>query len=387
MNTSYSPKNILVTGARAPVTLHLCRLLQSKGLQVYAADSCTYAVTKVSNTVKKFLQVPSPKFESFLFVQTMTKIIEDYHIDLIIPTCEETFYIAKYKEHFESYCSVFVDDIETLNILHNKADFIRFTNELDWDAPVTIETDGSFSYKEKIEHLNIKEFVLKPVYSRFSDRVQFATKSELLAQGEPLGLGWLLQEKIEGTQYCSYTIAKNGKLLAHSVYQTEFTAGLGATIAFQHTECDFIFSFVSILVEKLKYSGQIAFDFIVTKDGKVYPIECNPRTTSGLHLFSNDIVSVFVGANTENVLFPNKETKMALTLALLLYGGPFLRDAKTRERWFKVITSHQDITYLHRDKKPFFYQFYSVCKLWIESKKRSISLLQQTTYDISWDGE
>lgn len=377
----------MVTGARAPVALHLCRLLQSQGLQVYAADSCPYAVTKVSNAVKKFLQVPSPKFETSLFVRTMTKIIEDYHIDLIIPTCEETFYIAKFKEHFESYCSVFVDDIETLSPLHNKADFIRFTNELDWDAPITMEADGSFSYKEKIEHLNIKEFVLKPVYSRFSDNVQFATKSELLSHEEPLELGWLIQEKIEGTQYCSYTVAKNGKLLAHSVYQTEFTAGLGATIAFQHTECNLIFSFVSILVEKLKYSGQIAFDFIVTKEGNVYPIECNPRATSGLHLFSGDIVSVFVGADTENVLFPHKETKMALTLALLLYGGSFLRDAKTRKRWVEVIASHQDITYLHEDKKPFFYQFYSVCKLWIESRKRRISLLQQTTYDISWDGE
>ncbi|MFP3123432.1 ATP-grasp domain-containing protein [Ectobacillus funiculus] len=387
MNTSCEPKNILVTGARAPVTLHLCRLLQSQGLQVYAADSCPYALTKVSNAVKKFLQVPSPKFETALFVQTMTKIIEDYHIDLIIPTCEETFYIAKYKEYFESYCSVLVDDIDTLNVLHNKAEFIRFTNEFGWDAPVTIETDGSFSYQEKIEQLHIKEFVLKPVYSRFSDSVRFVTKSELLSQEKPLGVGWLIQEKLDGTQYCSYTIAKNGKLLAHSVYQTEFTAGLGATIAFQHTECDPIFSFVSILVEKLKYSGQIAFDFIVTKDGKVYPIECNPRTTSGLHLFSSDIVSVFVGTNTEDVLFPNKETKMALTLALLLYGGSFLRDVKVRKRWFQVITSHRDITYLHRDKKPFFYQFYSVCKLWRESRKRNISLLQQTTYDISWDGE
>ncbi|GAA3325969.1 hypothetical protein GCM10020331_060000 [Ectobacillus funiculus] len=80
-------------------------------------------------------------------------------------------------------------------------------------------------------------------------------------------------------------LQKNGKLLAHSVYQTEFTAGLGATIAFQHTECDPIFHLFQYSLKKLKYSGQIAFDFIVTKDGKVYPIECNPRTTSGLHLF------------------------------------------------------------------------------------------------------
>ncbi|GAA3325971.1 hypothetical protein GCM10020331_060010 [Ectobacillus funiculus] len=54
-----------------------------------------------------------------------------------------------------------VDDIDTLNVLHNKAEFIRFTNEFGWDAPVTIETDGSFSYQEKNRTASYKRVCLE----------------------------------------------------------------------------------------------------------------------------------------------------------------------------------------------------------------------------------
>ncbi|HHQ8914500.1 TPA: ATP-grasp domain-containing protein, partial [Bacillus cereus] len=43
--------------------------------------------------------------------------------------------------------------------------------------------------------------------------------------------------------------------------------------------------------------------------------------------------------------------------------------------------------YRHNDWKPFFYQFFSMYKLWRESYKHERTILEQTTYDISWDGE
>ncbi|UHA59167.1 hypothetical protein KDJ21_020530 [Metabacillus litoralis] len=49
MNTR---KRVLVTGARAPVALHLCRLMSQAGFEVYATDCISYPLTKVSNSIK-----------------------------------------------------------------------------------------------------------------------------------------------------------------------------------------------------------------------------------------------------------------------------------------------------------------------------------------------
>ncbi|MGQ0441652.1 ATP-grasp domain-containing protein, partial [Bacillus sp. B-TM1] len=49
--------------------------------------------------------------------------------------------------------------------------------------------------------------------------------------------------------------------------------------------------------------------------------------------------------------------------------------------------SYPDIIYSGSDNKPFFYQFYSMYKLWRESYKHGRTISEQTTCDISWDGE
>src|SRR5215207_4697534 len=38
-------------------------------------------------------------------------------------------------------------------------------------------------------------------------------------------------------------------------------------------------------VEPLKLTGQFSFDFMRTADGRVWPIECNPRTHSAITMF------------------------------------------------------------------------------------------------------
>lgn len=385
MNIDKTVKNVLVTGARAPVTLHLCRLFKNKGINVFVADCTPYPLSKASNVVSEFFLIPSPKLNTNAFVEEIKKLIQKFHIDLIIPTCEETFYFSKFKDEFN--CDVFVDTIDKLTLLHNKLNFIEFIKSIGWDAPETIHTNDMNQCKERLIQSSHHKFVMKPIYSRFSDKVSFTTKELLLSESEKLLPGWIIQQRIEGNQYCSYSIAKDGKLLVHTVYKTEFTAGIGATIAFNHTNVPSITQFVSDVVAKLNFSGQIAFDFIMDNAGIPYPIECNPRATSGLHLFSEELIPVIIENKNSTLLTPSSDQKTALKLALLIYGHHHWNSPLNFKKWLYTFFSHTDIVYNKEDKKPFFYQVYSMYQLWIQSKKHKHSLLEQTTYDISWDGE
>lgn len=380
---SINLRRILVTGARAPVTLHLCRILHESGHDVYAADSVSYALTKKSNSIKDFFLLPSPKFHTNEFIASLVELIQANRIDLLIPTCEESFYLSTHKETLSRYCEVFVGDFEPMKMLHNKYEFIQYAKQLGLLTPKTLMLSHK-TMKQDVQNYFENEVVLKRIYSRFSDNVLFLHKDEY----EPTryNFGWIAQEKLEGVQYCSYSIAKNGKILAHSVYQTVFTAGLGATIAFQFCERRDIEHIVTTIVEDLHFTGQISFDFIVNNNNIAIPIECNPRATSGLHLFNQKVANCFLN-QTKNTLYPDKNTKMAITLAMIAYAfGNFKRN-RSALKWLKILFSHRDIAWSSKDMKPMFYQFISMYLLWKESRKHKRTMIQQSTSDISWDDE
>lgn len=367
---------VLVTGARAPVTLHLCRILKESGHEVYAADSVPYALTKSSASIQEYFLYPSPKFRTEDFVVELVEFIQVNKIDLLIPTCEESFFISKYKDAFSPYCEVYVGDFAQMLLLHNKFDFIEYVEGLGFKTPETVKCSSA-----KVPD---GEIVIKKVFSRFSDHVVFLHKNEY--DPSLFDSSWIAQKKIDGVPYCSYGIARDGRLLAHSVYQTTFTAGIGATIAFSYSERKDIEHFVRTVVADLKFTGQISFDFIVNREDVAIPIECNPRATSGLHLFDYLAAGCFF-PDAEITLYPDQETRMAISLALMAYGFDNWKRGRGFMRWLKTLFSYRDITWSLRDFKPFFYQFYSMYALWQESRKNGTTMIQQSTLDISWDEE
>lgn len=376
---------VLVTGTRAPAALHLCRILNDSGMEVYAADSVSYAITKKSNSIREFVLLPSPKYRTTHFISELKKVISVLNIDLLIPTCEESFYISMFKEELSRHCDVLVGDFNAMRLLHNKHTFVQFVDKLGFVIPRTQQ----ITPEDNLEDLKSKypgEIVLKKIYSRFSDDVVFVKSAKNIPERILKDSSWIIQEKVIGNQYCSYGIARDGELLCHSVYQTEFTAGLGATIAFEYNERVDIEHFVKAVVKEFNYSGQISFDFIVNANNEAIPIECNPRTTSGIHLFGKEVSDVLLGKN-DGIVYPDKDKKEMITFAMMAYGLSNVRNFKKLQRWVKILFTYKDIIYKKYDVKPYFYQMISLWHFWKKSNKHNNSVLTETTYDISWDGE
>jgi hypothetical protein len=162
---------------------------------------------------------------------------------------------------------------------------------------------------------------------------------------------------------------------------------MGASINFEHNEISVVFDWISELVKKLNYTGQIAFDFIKSNDGKIYVIECNPRLTSGIHLFNNtDIVDAFL-SDPIKVLKPKENCKYMLALAMLVYGLPSAIFTKKLKEWLQVFCSAKDVIWESKDPLPFIHQFFLLFDFVIIAIKNKIKIIEVSTMDIEWNGE
>lgn len=380
-----------MTGGRSPVALHLSRMLVESGHTVYMAESDPYHLSKTSNVIEGNFVVPKPNEDHNAYIQSLLEVCRNHSIDLIIPTCEELFHLAKAKDVFKRYnISVFCDDLDKLRLLHNKFTFNHYLKEQGYTYPETVEFTSLDSLKDYLNRSTDKRFVLKAVYSRFASGVHFVKPHQELpvihvSEDHP----WILQEYVEGTQYCSYSIAIEGKLMAHTCYPTIYTAGLGANVYFKHVNESKVEEFVERLVKELNFTGQIAFDFMKDDKGDFYPIECNPRATSGLHLFDGKYAfsTVFLEQESGERMYPTGEKAFKLGLPMLMYGvseGFLLRRPGT---FVKDFIHSKDAIYSSIDKMPYFYQAIVFLVMIARKLKTGKSLTELTTADIEWSGK
>ena len=377
---------MLLTGGRAPACLHLARLFAESGYNVFVADSITPQLCRYSRFVQKTFTVRKPKTHPMAFLSDINDIIQNENISLLVPTCEEVFYLSMVKEKLDNRCEVFVMDIETLDKLHNKAVFIQCAKEMGLQVPDTRVVTEMRVFDDVLR----KEggtFALKPVYSRFSStvyRVSEKEKTTCPSFHPTKQTPWVMQRWVEGEQYCTYSVVREGKLLAHSCYRTVYTAGGGAAIVFSHLEEERITEWVRTFVEAIHFHGQIAFDFIVTKDDEVFPIECNPRATSGVHLFdASDKLHLALTGDSVSMVTPKPNQSRMITLAVLLYGW---RKGRL-STWFKTLRDSSDVLFHKRDSAPFFYQLVTYGFFIKVSLKKRCSVIEATTHDINWNGE
>lgn len=376
--------NILLTGGRAPVTLDLARAFHRAGHTVFMAESLRGHLSQPSAAVKANFVVPAPRSEPEAFLSALKTIVEQNQVELLIPTCEEVFHIAKGLEKIP--CRVFCEPLETLDRFHNKWKFIMSAVDRDLNVPETMMLMSEDDTLNAFAHW--RELVLKPVYSRFAARTLILpTLREALATLKK-GEAWVAQPFIRGRQFCSYSVCQRGRVTAHAVYPTVFTAGQGATVAFQPVEHAGIFEWVQTFVKHFNVTGQMAFDFIQTPEGELFALECNPRATSGAHLLTPHprFVESFFGAEMECVM-PEPNASRMLGTAMLVYGLPSALKNGSLRAWAQTFLHSDDVILDFNDPLPFFLQWRSIFSYVSLGRREGISALAASTFDIEWNGE
>lgn len=379
-------KRILITGARFPGALDLARKLYSSGHDVFVAESTRIPITRFSNSVEKAFLVPSSRFKKRAFLNSILKIVKKHQIELIIPIFEEIFILSKNLGRFPETCKIFCDSFTTLENLHNKWLFHETLEKLGLNSPKTYLIQSKKDFK-KLPHNKIH--VLKTCYCRACQTlIELNPDFEIPKISFSAKNPWIAQEWITGEKFCTYSICQNGSVLAHSCYPVTHTMYGHTAARFQSLENKSIEKWVKKIVKSLNYTGQIAFDLIQSEDGTLHPIECNPRATSGLHLFddSDRIDRAFL-SGTKTMIRPEfgREKQMMVGMMLHRWQGhsaPLL----TKAFWTGLV-ERQDISFQKNDILPFMIHPLLFVNYWIQSKRLGIDIPSAFTHDLEWNGE
>lgn len=303
----------LTTAGRMPATLAVCRALKRQGAHVIGTDALPFTPLTVSNCVDAYIQTASPALQPEGFINDLIQICKANSISHIIPMYEEGFVVSKNLEKLKQALpniTIQVSQQQHLTLLDDKFRFIDYCEKLGLLVPKTIQVSSNEELKAALEMIG-SEVVLKPVFSRFASNVYLRPSAEEIATIKPsIQNPWVAQELIQGDVISSYGICQDGVVKVHADYNNEFVTGakssqgLGASSSFQPRGSQQTREFANKLFESILYTGQYGLDFILGPNGAAC-IECNPRSTSGVHLFEKQesFSKILAGLNV------NKEPK------------------------------------------------------------------------------
>lgn len=379
-------KNILITSGRSPITLDMARKFSAAGHKVFVTETSRFHLCTFSNSVEKTFVIPSPRFKPASFIEALLGIVESEKIDFLIPNWEEILNISLNLKRFPKSCEVFCSPFELMHTLHSKALFIERLASLGLKTPKTILV----KCQEDLEKLDFDApYVLKPCYSRASQKIRKVSPPQV-----PLDLEfephnpWVAQEWLEGEKYCSYSICHEGEIKAHGLYPVEYSIDGNSCLTFKSMEHEGIYRWIAFFVKSQKFTGQVGFDFIVTNDGSIYAIECNPRSTSGAHLFAKEdkIETAFLNT-TKEPIFPHSSISRQIAAGMLMYGWKTLPPkASTFSYLWKLVTS-KDVVFELKDLAPFLAQPFLGIKYVMASKWLQHRMDATFYADLDWNGE
>lgn len=372
-------KTILITGARAPVALHLARLFHFAGHQVQLACSMASPMAARSVAVTQFHLLPSPRYDLSGFRDAVAQIVDHHQVDLIIPTCEEVFYLAMIKGDIP--VPIWCPDLSDLTCVHDKFAFINKVRELGLPAPETTLLTSRDQVRDQPF-----DTVFKPQWSRFASSVLIKPSAHDRANITPTPQSaWVVQRFVEGDEISVYALANAGKIVGLAQYRSLYRAGKGAGICFAPIDFSAVTDFVARFADGMQWTGQISFDLIRQADGTIMPLECNPRATSGVHFFRQPdaFAQAVLGGP---VVTPVVMQTQAVKLAMWVYGAAQAIKTGKVGRFWRTYQTAQDPLDWPDDPRPKRAQLAALREIAKIALRDRVSLQMASTHDIEWNG-
>jgi hypothetical protein len=312
---------ILVTGARAPVAQDLARACRAAGMDVHLADSVTPFAARALRPRFPIHRLPPPRQAFADFRERMVGLIAEIDPDRIVPTCEEVFWLAEAASRDGYADRLFAPAPDLLRQLHSKALFAALAAELGLDAPET-HLLGSPDDLRRVP-IAPDALVLKPEFSRFATHVLVAPSPRARERVRPTAeRRWVAQRLVRGEEICSWAAVRAGRITAFAAYRPRWRHGKAAAYQIEAVDMPAVRRVTEAIAAATGMSGHLSFDLIVDAEGRAWPIECNPRAVSGLHLL--DAAPALGRALVENGdgLAPEPGRLRHLGPAMLFLGLP-----------------------------------------------------------------
>jgi len=375
--------------------MDLGRLFHARGAEVHFADCIGFAIARASRACARYVRTPAPRFEPARYATALARHCEQAAVDLLIPACEEVFYLAMHRDLFAPRVDCFFPGIDVLAALHDKGRFAEWAGRNGGEvlAPETVRLADAAALDALRPRL--AALVLKPAFSRFGSATLIRPSREQARSIRPEPRSpWIAQAYIDGEEFCSYAVAREGRLAAHCAYRSDYHVGVAASIYFDPDVPPQVAAaaqaFAANVAKAFCYTGQLAFDFRRERGTeKLYVLECNPRATSGIHLFAphDGLAEAIASLHPGAVCHPGARARM-IAPAMLTKG---LCDALARaggmRKLLRDVRRADDVICRDGDWAPLPFQVLSLAELCGTAIAHRIGMARAATFDIEWNGE
>ena len=389
-----SPLNILLTNGRFPVTIDLARQLHFLSHSVFVIDPMHYHVCKFSRAVRRSFRVPTPHVDALGFISAVKSVIKTAKIDLIIPMHEEIFYLAESKDP-EIVNRMLAPEWDILLRLHNKWTFSEFLGELGLGRPKAQLCQSRADVERVLSGPG--EWAVKPVFGRAASNVFHLRSGDAVPDSCDVSPTnhYIAQAWTTGARYCSYMVIRHGRIQAFSLYPVQDTLDGSSCVYFRSIAHPGIEEYVTRLAAALPtVCAQLAFDFIDVPGSGLVAIECNPRATSGIHLFSGTPLlaqALVSGAPappsphqyTSFTVIPPQGAARQIAPGMMMWKKD--RGVKAYAQHMKKLMGSKDVVFSGRDVMPSLMQPFLLTSYYEICRERRLGLAEMFQWDVVWE--
>lgn len=362
----YKTKKILITGAKMTKSLQLARSFHAAGHKVFLLENHKYWLSgnRFSNAVAGFYTVANPQKDLDGYFQGLLEIVKKENIDVFIPVSSPagSYYESLAKPLLSEYCEVLHFDAEITQMLDNKFTFIEKAKSFGLSVPKSFlitnpeqiinfdfAADGSKYILKSIPYDSVRRLdMTKLPMNSLPEMKQFVNNLPISEEKS-----WIMQEFVKGKEYCTHSTVRKGKIRLYCCCESsEFQ------VNYDHVDNPKIYEWVEKFVRELNITGQISFDFIQTEDGRVFPIECNPRTHSAITTFHDHpgVANAYLTDSqndNETPILPLPNSKPTYWTYHELWRLTEIKSLGQLKAWIKRITEGTDGIFQVNDPLPF----------------------------------
>ena len=268
--------------------------LGQKGVEIIGCDSADFTILSFSKYVKEHFIYPDFSENEDAFIEFMLSKVKELKPSddrpyVLMPICKDYDVIARHKEVFTPYIRVATADIEAIEKLHTKDNFARTLKELDVDAPQTWLPED----EQELESMDLDFPVIIKPYNQTSGRGIHKVKNreDLMKywrdNQSKYGQKSLMQEHVEGKDYCLTGLFDHGEFRASMAYRNVYNFppnDSGAGILRETVPDERFRQIAADLMQPLKWNGIAEFDFLWDEKEESSPVllEVNTRFWGGL---------------------------------------------------------------------------------------------------------
>ena len=368
-------KTVLLTLGRLPKALDIARSFAAAGWRVVVAEPHRRHLAGASRSVARSIRVTAPAMDAAAYLRDLARVVAEEGVSLVVPVSEEAMHVAFLRPLLPDGVRLLAMPPDLVLRLHDKHGFALAAAAAGLAVPETFALEDPAAR----DLAAAADVIVKPTHSCSGRGVRRIPRGTPLPPPEPA----VVQRLVVGEEHSSCTLAHAGRVQGTAVYRGTLMSG-SVAVGFERVDHPAIEAWIARFVAATGWTGFIAFDFIVDAAGTPWGIECNPRTTSGLHFFAEADLAPAILDPTHPLRF-RPERRLQQFWSCVTETQDSFGDWPRFRANFRHLFGTRDVTWRAADPLPLLTMPWTAWPIISEAKKRGVPFGEVATLDVGWN--